>query len=178
MHAKGTAARGVERALPGCHAERHSDTFANMSKPPSADSPFWKVFHAATRLNVALFRASGGRVGGRIGVAPVLLLHHVGRQSGKDRTAPLLYLDDAPNIVVVASKGGTDTHPAWFHNLMAMDSTEVELPGRHRRRVRPRAAEPAERDALWPRLVELYKPYADYATYTNRRIPVVILAPA
>ena len=154
-----------------------TDTFASMSKPPSADSPFWKIAHAATRLNVALFRASGGRIGGRIGGAPVLLLHHIGRRSGRARTTPLLYLDDEPNIVVVASKGGTDTHPAWFHNLMAMDSTEIELPGRHRRRVRPRVAESAERDVLWSRLVELYKPYADYATYTHRRIPVVILAP-
>jgi deazaflavin-dependent oxidoreductase (nitroreductase family) len=107
----------------------------------------------------------------------VLLLHHIGRRSGKARTTPLLYLDDKPNLVVVASKGGTDTHPAWFHNLTGMDSTEIELPGRQRRRVRPRVAESAERDALWPRLVELYEPYADYATYTNRRIPVVILTP-
>ncbi len=117
-----------------------------MSKPPSADSPFWKIVHVATRLNVALFRASGGRAGGRIGGAPVLLLHHIGRRSGRARTTPLLYLDDEPNIVVVTSKGGTDTHPAWFHNLMAMDSTEIELPGRRQRRVRPRVAESAERD--------------------------------
>ncbi|MCW0213959.1 MAG: nitroreductase family deazaflavin-dependent oxidoreductase [Pseudonocardia sp.] len=149
-----------------------------MPKPPPADSPFWKLFHLGTRVNLVLFRATKGKVGGRMGTSPILLLHHVGRRSGEARVSPLNYLDDAPDLVVVASKGGVDAHPAWFHNLMAMDSTEVELPGGERRRVRPRVAEGAERDALWPRLVEMYKPYAEYATYTERRIPVVVLEPA
>jgi len=78
-----------------------------MSKPPSTDSPFWKVVHAATRLNVALFRASGGRVGGRIGGAPVLLLHHLGRRSGKARTTPLLYLDDERRRPAGSPRGRT-----------------------------------------------------------------------
>jgi deazaflavin-dependent oxidoreductase (nitroreductase family) len=71
-----------------------------------------------------------------------------------------------------------DKHPAWFHNLMAMDVAEVELPGGERRRVKPRVAEGSEREALWPRLVGIYGPYADYATYTERTIPVVVLEPA
>lgn len=150
----------------------------SVPKPPPADSFFWTLFHAATRLNIALFRASAGHVGGRICGAPVLLLHHVGRRSGRARTTPLLYLSDDPDVVVVASKGGTDTHPSWFHNLTAMDSTEIELPDHRRLRVRPRVAEPTEREALWPRLVELYSGWADYASYANRAIPVVILTPA
>ncbi|MCU1628800.1 MAG: deazaflavin-dependent oxidoreductase, nitroreductase family [Pseudonocardia sp.] len=149
-----------------------------MQKPPPADSPFWKLFHLATRVNLLLFRATKGKVGGRLGSSPVLVLHHVGRKSGQARVSPLNYLDDAANLVVVASKGGTDANPAWFHNLMAMDSTEVELPGGEKRRVRPRVAEGEERDALWPRLVEMYKPYEEYASFTERRIPVVVLEPA
>ncbi len=118
-------------------------------------------------------------MGGRfLGGAPVLLLNHVGRKSGEARTSPLIYLDDSPRLVVVASKGGTDTHPAWFHNLMAMESAEVELPGGQRRRVRPRIAEQDERAALWERVVAIYPPYATYATYTQRQIPVVVLEPA
>ncbi|MEV4020546.1 nitroreductase/quinone reductase family protein [Nonomuraea angiospora] len=81
-------------------------------------------------------------------------------------------------MVIVASKGGVGAHPARFHNLMAMETTEVELPGGERRRVRPRLAEGEERAALWGRLVAMYKPYADYATYTERQIPVVVLEPA
>jgi deazaflavin-dependent oxidoreductase (nitroreductase family) len=149
-----------------------------MPKAPRSDSPYWALFRQFARLNTALFRATGGRLGTRFRGSPVLLLDHVGRRSGTARTSPLIYLDDAPDLVVVASKGGTDRHPDWFHNLMAADTTEVELPGGARRRVRPRVAEGAERDALWPRLVEVYPPYADYQSYTERRIPVIVLEPA
>ena len=84
---------------------------------------------------------------------------------------------DGADVVVVGSKGGTDTHPAWFHNLMAMSETEVEVGGQ-RRRVRPRLANAEERARLWPRLVELYPPYEEYQSFTSREIPVVSLKPA
>lgn len=147
------------------------------SKPPAADSPFWTVFHLGTRLHLAMFRASKGRVGGRLGRAPILILSHVGRKSGRPRRSPLIYLEDGPRVVVVASKGGTDTHPAWYHNLMAMESTDVQLPRQSRHRVRPRVARGREREELWPRLVNLYKGYGDYASFTDRQIPVVVLEP-
>src|SRR3954471_11763000 len=147
-----------------------------MPRTPKSSSPFWKVVNAGARANVAIYRASGGRFGAHIGKAPVLLLHHVGRKSGKARVAPVLYLDDGDRLVVVASKGGTDKNPAWFHNLMANPETEVEV-GRDRRRVLARRAEGEEREALWPRLVEIYSDYADYQTYTDRLIPVVVLEP-
>ena len=85
-----------------------------------------------------------------------------------------MYLEDGVDVDVVASKGGTDTHPAWFHNLMAMSETEVEVGG-ERRRVRPRLADAEERARLWPRLVELYPPYEEYQSFTSREIPVVSL---
>ena len=88
-----------------------------------------------------------------------------------------MYLDDDADVVVVASKGGTDTHPAWFHNLMAMSETEVEVRG-ERRRVRPRLADAEERARLWSRLVALYPPYEEYQSFTSRKIPVVVLEPA
>ncbi len=146
-----------------------------MAKPPPPDSPFWKLWEGFTRLNIVLFRKSGGRIGGSIGKARILLLHHVGRRSGEHRVSPLLFLTHGDDVVVVASKGGVDRHPAWFHNLMAMDATEVELPGRERRRVRPRLAEGDERARLWERLVAIYRPYRSYQTYTERQIPVVVL---
>ncbi len=151
-----------------------------MPKPPPADSSFWKVWEAGTRVNILLFRATRGRVGGKLPgfKARICILHHVGRKSGKKRVSPLIYLPDGDNVVVVASKGGVDKHPAWFHNVMAMDTTEVELPGGGRRTVRPRMAAGEERARLWPALVGIYKPYADYATYTTRQIPVVVLEPA
>ncbi len=148
-----------------------------MPKAPPATSRYWVLHRQLARLNKVVFRRTRGRWGGTFLGSPVLLLDHVGRRSGEARTNPLIYLDDDPDLVVVASKGGTDSHPAWFHNLMAMTSTEVELPGGVRRAVRPRVATGAERTALWPRLVALYGPYEAYASYTEREIPVIVLEP-
>jgi deazaflavin-dependent oxidoreductase (nitroreductase family) len=148
-----------------------------MPKPPRSSSPFWKLINAGSGLNVRLYRLSGGKVGGRMGRAPILLLHDVGRKSGKKRVTPLLYLAEGDNLVIVASKGGTDKNPAWFHNLMAAPDTTVEV-GRDKRSVRARRADAQEREGLWPRLVEMYGSYADYQSYTDREIPVVVLEPA
>jgi deazaflavin-dependent oxidoreductase (nitroreductase family) len=149
-----------------------------MPKPPPSSSPFWKLWEGLTRVNVALFRATGGRVGGRVGKAPILLLHHTGARSGTERVSPLIYLPDGDDLVVVASKGGVDRHPAWFHNLGAHPDTEVEVPREGRRAVRARVvSDEAERARLWPRLVEIYRPYESYQTYTERKIPLVVLEP-
>jgi deazaflavin-dependent oxidoreductase (nitroreductase family) len=145
-----------------------------VPKPPPADSPFWKVFGVVTSLNTKLFRATNGRIGGGIGKMKILLLHHVGRKSGQERVTPLLYLRDDDRLVVVASKGGSEKHPAWFHNLMANPETLVELP-REKRKVRARQATDEERADLWPRLVDLYGSYESYQGYTDRKIPLVIL---
>ena len=148
-----------------------------MAKPPPpASSPFWTVFNAFGRLQVRLIQVTRGRLGGTLMGVPVLVLQHRGRRSGQARETPLMYLEDGADVVVVASKGGTDTHPAWFHNLMAMSETEVQV-GRQRRRVRPRLADAEERARLWPRLVELFPPYEEYQSFTSREIPVVLLEP-
>jgi deazaflavin-dependent oxidoreductase (nitroreductase family) len=148
-----------------------------VPKPPPPDSPFWKVFGAATKLNITLFRATRGRIGGSLpGVkARILILHHVGRKSGAHRESPLLYVSDGEDLAIIASKGGVDKHPAWYHNLMASPDTLVELPGGERRRVRARRAEGEERERWWRRAVDAYGPYEDYQSYTDRQIPVVLL---
>jgi F420H(2)-dependent quinone reductase len=126
-------------------------------------------------IHAALYRLTGGKVGGRMRGAPVLLLTATGRKSGKRRTTPLLYSRDSGNLVVIASKGGDPRHPAWYLNLQGHDA-EVEI-GRERKRVRAHDAEGEERERLWALMVELYAPYADYQTKTTRRIPVVVLEP-
>ncbi|GAB3574174.1 hypothetical protein GCM10027445_34570 [Amycolatopsis endophytica] len=148
-----------------------------MSEITRNSTSFWNLHKRGARLQKVLFRSTKGRLGATFRGAPVLLLDHVGRRSGEFRTNPLIYLDDEPDLVVAASKGGSDMHPAWFHNLMAMPVTEVELRGGIRRRVRPRVAVGAERAALWSRLVEVFPSYDDYAGYTGREIPVVVLEP-
>ena len=126
--------------------------------------------------NRLAFNLTGGRLGGRIGRAPILVLHHVGRKSGQARTSPLIYLPDGDDrYVIVASKGGVDRHPAWFHNLIAAPDTEVEVPRRGRVPVRARRASTAEADDLWPRLYAIWPLYRSYRRNTEREIPLVVL---
>ena len=114
----------------------------------------------------------------RAGRKPVqtLLLDHVGRPSGRQFTTPLLYLVDGPDIVVVGSQGGLPKDPQWYRNLKATPDTRIQIKSVIRD-VRARTADPAERAALWPRLVELYADFDSYANWTDREIPVVILEP-
>lgn len=128
-------------------------------------------------VNTHLYRLTGGRLGNKMKGAPVLLLDHVGRKSGQPRTAPLLYLRDQADIVIVASRGGSDAMPAWWLNLQAHPATTVQI-GRERLSVVAREAAADEKARLWPQLVEMYPDYAVYQTRTERQIPVVILSPA
>ena len=136
------------------------------------------VIRAMSALNVWAFRWSKGRIGGRfLRGAPVLLLTSIGRKSGQPRTTPLLYLRDGERLVVVASKAGFSTHPLWYGNVAANPRVEVELTG-ERRVMLARRASDAEKQALWPKLVAMYRDFDDYKARTDREIPVVILSPA
>lgn len=135
------------------------------------------VIRAMSVLNVWLYRASGGRIGGRfLRGAPICLLTTRGRKTGAARVAPLLYLADGENVVIVASKGGMAEHPLWYRNLVADPDCEVEI-GATRRAMRARTASAEEKAALWPRLVAMYPDYDDYQARTDRDIPVVVLEP-
>ena len=109
--------------------------------------------------------------------APVLLLDHVGRKSGKRMTSPLIYGEDGEDLILVASFGGAPRDPHWWPNLKAHPETTVNVYG-DVRRVRARQATPEEKARIWPRMVAVYAPYEDYQRKTDRDIPVVILAPA
>ena len=99
-----------------------------------------KLFSAAHAFS---YRLTGGRMGRRIAGAPVLLLTTTGRKSGKRRTAPLLYLEDGENIVVVASNGGNDQHPVWWLNLKQDSDAQVQI-GSTSKRVRAKRADEQE----------------------------------
>jgi deazaflavin-dependent oxidoreductase (nitroreductase family) len=137
----------------------------------------WRLFNELTRVHTIGYRLTRGLVGSRIpGGPPMLLLDHVGAKSGKKRTTPLVYLQDDDEIVIVASKGGSPRHPAWFHNLRANPQTAVQV-GSRRIAVTARVATPTERSRLWPKVVDLYRGYAAYQRRTKREIPLVILGP-
>jgi deazaflavin-dependent oxidoreductase (nitroreductase family) len=149
---------------------------AKGPEAPQADSPFWRFWEVGTSAHAALYRLTRGRIGGRYQGAAVVLVDSVGRKSGKRRTHPLICTEDGASLVVVASKGGIDKHPAWYLNLMANPETTVNWRG-EKRRVRAREAEGAERERLWSKMVEAYPTYEDYQRRTERRIPVVVLEP-
>ena len=154
-------------------------------RPEGLDSPRAVTFiKYMSRAQVTAFKATNGRVGSmwRIGAGwkrpvPVLLLEHVGRKSGTQYETPLLYLEDGDDLVVVASQGGLPKNPQWYANLAVHPDTRVSLKGEKHRPVRARTATPDEREALWPRLVDLYADFAKYEKWTERIIPVVVLEP-
>jgi deazaflavin-dependent oxidoreductase (nitroreductase family) len=104
----------------------------------------------------------------------MLLLDHVGANSAIKRTTPLVYNDDHPDLVLVASKGGHPKNPSWYHNLRANPDTTVQI-GAERCRVHARVATPEERERLWPKALATYSGYRGYQERTEREIPLVIL---
>jgi F420H(2)-dependent quinone reductase len=144
---------------------------------PQASSPFWWFWERFTDVHTITYKLSGGRVGGSFGKAPIVLIESVGRKSGKQRTHPLICQADGENLVVVASKGGIDRHPAWYLNLRASPETNAWWKGK-KRRVRARDATDEERKRLWPLMVGVYPEYESYQRRTERTIPVVVLEPA
>ena len=129
------------------------------------------------KLNIPLYRLSGGRIGGKIDRAPVLLLTTTGRKSGQLRTAPVVYLADGERMIVIGSNAGHARVPAWSLNLKANPDAEVEV-GRKRLKVRARIAAGEERVDLWRKSNEQYSGFDDYEARTDRDIALFVLEPA
>jgi F420H(2)-dependent quinone reductase len=126
--------------------------------------------------HAGVYRATGGKLFGRMGKSPILLLNTVGRKTGRKRTSPLLYVMDGEDFVVIASKGGAPTHPAWYLNLMANPEATVEI-GDREVRVEAEVADPEDKPRLWQKMVEMYPTYDDYQRKTEREIPLLVLRP-
>jgi F420H(2)-dependent quinone reductase len=134
------------------------------------------ALRALTRIHIAIYRASRGRIGGKIWGLPVLLLTTTGRRSGKKRTTPLCYLPSGDRYVVIASYGGMDWAPAWWLNLSQSPEATIEA-GRAHRAVRARQTAGEERARLWSEVTAIAPGYLKYEAKTTRRIPVVVLDP-
>lgn len=112
-----------------------------------------------------------------LGGLPVLLLRTIGRKSGQERTAALVYLKNGEDLVVVASNGGRDKPPHWFFNIQTHPEVGVQV-GRRRTRMRARVAERDERARLWPLVNQNNSNrYDGYQAKTRRQIPIVVLSP-
>ncbi|MDT4917139.1 MAG: hypothetical protein QOI15_2406 [Pseudonocardiales bacterium] len=161
-----------------------SDTAKLRPKPQGLDKPVAvRIIKVMSRVNIRLYRLTGGRIGKnwRIGAGfkkpvPICLLTTTGRKSGQPRTVPLCFLQDGPNVVLVASQGGLPTNPQWYGNIRANPAVEIEI-GKKHAGYHARRANSAERTRLWPLLVELYADFDSYQSWTDRQIPVVICEP-
>jgi deazaflavin-dependent oxidoreductase (nitroreductase family) len=159
------------------HYNGLSGWLSTKVRAPKPGTFAWKVNTAITGIHVRLFQVTGGRVGGTLDGAPLLVLHHTGAKTGARRQSPVIHMRNGHDLVVVASLLGSPKNPAWYHNLRAHpDDVEVDVRG-GRRRVRARQATRDEAAELWPRLVQTYPPFATYTTRTDREFPVMILEP-
>jgi deazaflavin-dependent oxidoreductase (nitroreductase family) len=128
---------------------------------------------------IAEFRANEGRLGGTFEGAPVVLVHHRGRTSGRDYVTPMMYLpddNDPDTIYVFATKGGAPTNPDWYYNLIATSEGTVER-GADTYPVTVHEITGKERDRIYDEQARRYPGFADYARQTAgvRTIPVLAL---
>jgi deazaflavin-dependent oxidoreductase (nitroreductase family) len=134
---------------------------------------------AMNRVHRILLGASGGRLGWRFSGMPVIELTTTGRKSGQPRRTMLTspYQEDS-TIVVVASRGGDDTNPAWFLNLRDDPKVMVKLGPKPPASMIAEIADADERARIWPIIAGKHRNYAGYQRKTNREIPLVLLRPA
>jgi len=132
------------------------------------------LIRAMSLAHGGVYRASRGRLLGRVAGMPVLLLTTTGRRSGKRRTAVLTYFRDGADLVVIGSFGGSDLPPAWWLNLQRDPEASVLICGTTSW-VTARAGTAEERDRLWPLVTTAHPGYASYQERTARLIPIVML---
>ena len=127
---------------------------------------------------IAEFRANNGRVGGPWAGSPVILVHHVGARSGIERVTPLgCFPQDDDRFVIVASNGGSRTHPDWYHNLKANPRITVEF-GADTFTVTADELDDTARAELWPKLVAHAPQLDEYQARISRQIPAFLLSRA
>jgi proline iminopeptidase len=155
---------------------RKIDVAQTVRDLEAGKTPEWISEH------LRIYRESGGSEGhlfdstaaGGQGLVPSLLLTTIGRHSNESRTSPLFYGSIENAYIVVGSKGGADTHPGWYLNLLANPLVKVQVAKEHFN-ARAHIATGQERTRLWEQMVQLYPPYREYEKKTRRQIPVVVL---
>lgn len=136
------------------------------------------VLKTANRVHRAVLGLSGGRIGWSAGGMPVVELTTVGRSTGLPRRTMLTSPHrEGSTVVVVASRGGDDRHPAWYLNLRDQPLVTVSVGGAPPQSMRAEIADSDERGRLWPVIAAEHRNYAGYQRRTTREIPLVLLRP-
>ena len=146
----------------------HGFLLTVSNSPTRSFSSFNQDLIADLRANRG--KATSGPFQGR----QVLILTTIGAKSGERRENPLAYSRSGDDLVVIASKGGAPSHPAWFHNLVANPTVKVEVDG-DAFEAEARVAQGGEHDRLYAAHAELMPAFNDYQQRTSRKIPVVVL---
>jgi len=130
-----------------------------------------------TRLQVAVFRASRGRLmNSFIGGYPVCVVTTRGAKTGKTRRIALIHLPYGDNKLLVASQGGMPKNPVWYYNIKAHPEIQIMVAGEEKN-YRARQVSDEEKAALWPHLLSLYPDFDQYQARTDRNIPVFLAEP-
>ncbi|MBA3339203.1 MAG: nitroreductase family deazaflavin-dependent oxidoreductase [Geodermatophilaceae bacterium] len=133
-----------------------------------------RIVRAVSGLNIRLYRASSGRVMGKVRGIPLLLLTVAGRKTGAKHTVPVSYFEDDGRYVVTGSAGGTPAEPQWFRNLRQAEKATIEV-GPKRMEVSVAVAGPDEHKILWEKLIAKAPFFAKYETKAGREIPMATL---
>jgi deazaflavin-dependent oxidoreductase (nitroreductase family) len=127
--------------------------------------------------HVRVYRETNGEKGFIWNGAPILLLTAKGRKSGKPRTIPIIFTPYGNSYVIIASKGGSPTHPKWYLNIVDEPRVQVQVKGDRFEAVARTAASP-EREQVWAEALKIWPNYDIYKSRTSRQIPVVVIDPA
>ncbi|CAJ1495544.1 nitroreductase family deazaflavin-dependent oxidoreductase [[Mycobacterium] burgundiense] len=157
-----------------------------MANPPSGlnSKSAGVIIKWMSRFNTWAFHATGGRLGAKwrggsnrfSAPPPVGILTTIGRKSGEARESPLLFLREGDRVVLVASQGGRATNPMWYLNLRANPAVTFQIKS-EKLKLTARDATAAERAEYWPKLDAIYPDFANYRSWTDREIPIVLCDP-
>lgn len=145
--------------------------------PPNQVNMVRKVTRAYTRLNVWVFKKSKGRLMKNFpGGYPICIVATIGAKSGKQRDIALIHLPLGDDVLLVASQGGLETNPVWYHNIVAHPEVAITVGGNTRNMVARQVSDDEKRE-LWPHLLSLYPDFDEYQARTDRNIPVFRCSP-
>ncbi len=150
-----------------------------MPNNPMSDEEFRKMrtfIKPFSRLNVFMYRLSGGRLMGKFQGRPVMLVTITGAKSAKQRTIPLMYVPYGDGVIMVGSLGGAPKSPVWVKSLQKNPDITVRYRDQSMQ-LRARQVDDAEKAKVWPVCCEHYPPYEDYQQRTDRNIPVFVCEP-
>ena len=135
-----------------------------------------KFIKPYSKLNVFMYKLTGGRILGKLAGRPVMLVTMTGAKSGKKRTVPLMYVPYKEGVILVGSQGGAPKSPVWVKSVQQNPDVTVQYKSKIME-LRARQVDDAEKAEVWPVCVEHYHEYDDYQNRTERNIPVFVCEP-